>query len=66
MTNIISVVERYGRKLVCSLGKIHTVAVITEAASDDILAGMPRRRNAPVDFALFPTLLFVEYIGDDI
>ena len=63
ITNITSVVERFGRKPLCSSGRIpHALAVLAEAASDDLqqyLAGVRHQRDAPVIAALCPILLFI-------
>ena len=70
ITKIISVVERFGRKPLCSYGRIPTRSQYSiEAASDDLqqyLAGVRYQRDAPVVAELCPILLFMEYHDDGI
>ena len=66
VTNIISVVERFGRKPLMFLRQdLHALAVLAEAASEDLqqyLAGVRYQRDVPVVATLCPMLLFMEYM----
>ena len=71
ITNIISVVERFGRKPFCLFLRQdpHAFAVLAEAANDDLqqyLAGVLCQRDASVVAALYRILLFMEYHDDGI
>ena len=44
----------------------HALAVLAEAASNDLQQYLAGQRNAPVVAALCPSLLFMEYHDDDI
>ena len=70
ITKIISMVERFGRKLLCSFGRIPTCSQHSLRPRAMIfstsLAGVRYQRVTPVVATLCPILLFVEYHDDGI